>query len=252
MPFIRRSKVVELIDDMTDKGIVQPSTSAWASPIVLVPKRDGSLRFCVDYRKLNAITKKDVYPLPRIDDILNTFGKSRYFTMLDLASGYWQIEMDPASREKSAFRTHHGLFEFCRMPFGLCNVPATFQRLMQTVLAGLEWRCCFIYLDDILIASQTFEEHLEHLRLVFDRLRKAGLTLKPKKCFFVQQKVQYLGHVISPEGIMPDPAKTEKVKQFPMPTDVTKVRQFLGLTSYYRRFVPRFSSIAAPLHALID
>lgn len=242
--------MIELVDDMLKKGIVQPSTSAWASPIVLVPKRDGTLRFCVDYRKLNAMTKKDVYPLPRIDDILDTLGNSRYFTTLDLASGYWQIEMDPASREKSAFITHHGLFEFCRMPFGLCNAPATFQRLMQTVLAGLEWHSCFIYLDDILIASKTFEEHLSHLRLVFDRLRKAGLTLKPKKCFFVQREVYYLEHVISRNGIRPDPMKTQKVKQFPPPTDVTRVRQFLGLASYYRRFVPGFSRIAAPLHAL--
>ena len=182
MPFIRRNKIVELVNDMTDRGVVQPSTSAWASPIVLVPKRDGSLCFCVDYRKLNAVTKKDVYPLPRIDDILDTLGKSRYFTTLDLASGYWQIEMDPASQEKSAFVTHHGLFEFRRMPFGLCNAPATFQRLMQTVLAGLEWHCCFIYLDDILVASQTFEEHMEHLRLIFDRFRKAGLTEKVFLC----------------------------------------------------------------------
>ena len=214
-----------------------------------MPKRDGSLRFCIDYRKLNAITKKDVYPLPRIDDILDILGKSRYFITLDLASGYWQIAMDPANHEKSAFVTHHGLFEFNRIPFGLCNAPATFQRLMQKVLACLEWHCCFIYLDDILVASETFEEHLQHLKLVFDHFREACLMLKQKKCFFVQLEVHYLGHVISAECIKPDHTKTEKVKQFPMPTDVTQVCQFLGLASYYRQFVPNFLSIAAPLYA---
>ena len=158
--------------------------------------------------------------------------------------------MDPATTEKSAFVTHCGLHEFVRMPFGLCNAPATFQRLMQVVLAGLEWKCCFVYLDDILVCSKTFEEHMEHLRLVFERLRRAGLTLKPKKCCFLREEVQYLGHVISKRGILPDPEKTQKVREFPIPTDVTRVRQFVGLASYYRRFVPGFAHIANPLHAL--
>ena len=140
---------------MLTQNIVQPSSSPWASPIILVPKKDGSSRFCIDYRKLNSVTKKDVYPLPRIDDILDTLGQARYFTTLDLASGYWQIELDPATREKSAFTTHRGLFEFRRMPFGLCNAPSTFQRLMQVVLAGLEWQCCFVYIDDILVCSRS-------------------------------------------------------------------------------------------------
>ena len=192
LPFSRREKVAELIDKMMRKGVVQPSTSAWASPIVLVPKKDGSLRFCVDYRKLNAIIKKDVYPLPRIDNILDALGQARYFTSLDLASGFWQIEMDPATREKSAFTTHCGLHEFVRMPFGLCNGPATFQRLMQAVLSGLEWRVCFVYLDDILVCTRTFHEHLQHLNLVIERLRQAGLTLKPQKCFFLLKEVHYL------------------------------------------------------------
>ena len=134
------------------------------------------------------------------------------------------------------------------MPFGLCN--ATFQRLMQAVLSGLEWRVCFVYLDNILVCSKTFQEHLEHLNLVFERLRRAGLTLKPRKCFFLQEEVHYLGHLISCKGIAPDPAKTQKVREFPVPTDVTKVRQFVGLASYYRRFVPGFAHIANPLHAL--
>ena len=247
---MHREKIVQLIDDMLKQGVIQPSTSAWASPLVLVPKKDGNLRFCVDYRRVNAITKKDVYPLPRIDDILDTLGQAHYFSTLDLASGYWQIEMDPATKDKSAFTTHAGLFEFERMPFGLCNAPATFQRLMQAVLAGMEWKFCFVYLDDILVCSRTLEEHLDHLQQVFNRLRKAGLTLKPKKCSFLQDQVIYLGHVISSKGIAPDPAKTQKVKDFPVPTDITKLKQFLGLASYYRRFIPGFAKLAHPLHSL--
>ena len=157
-----------MVNEMEERGIVQPSSSPWASPVVLVPKKDGSMRFCVDFRRLNSITRKDVYPLPRVDDILDTLGNAQYFTTLDLASGYWQVPLDDDARPKSAFTTHQGLYEFVRMPFGLCNAPATFQRAMQSVLAGLEWRDCFVYIDDILVASATFEEHLQQLEQVFE------------------------------------------------------------------------------------
>ena len=238
-----------MIQRMEEQGIVKPSASPWSSPIILVPKKDGTTRFCIDYRRLNAITKKDVYPLPRVDDILDTLGGCKYFS-LDLSSGYWQIEMDSESAEKTAFSTHCGLFEFTRMPFGLCNGPATFQRLMEIVLAGLEWKCCVVYLDEILVCSKTLEEHKEHLQQVFQRLRQAGLKLKPSKCSFLCREVVFLGHVISVSGVSPDPAKTEKVRNYPVPVDVISVRQFLGLSSYYRRFVPGFSKIAAPLYYL--
>ena len=221
-----------------------------ASPVVLGPKRDGSLRFCVDYIKLNAITSKDVFPLPRIDDILDTLGGTRYFTSLDLASEYWQIELDDDAHVKSAFTTYNGLYKFTRMPFGLCNAPATFQRVMQAVLVGLEAESVFVYLDDILVASKSFSQHTKQLKVVFERLRAAGLRLKPGKCFFLRDKVTYLGHVISAKGIQPDPAKTRKVESFPVPTDITEVRQFFGLASYYRWFIPDFASVAAPLHTL--
>ena len=249
-PMVHREIISQMIDEMHEQGIIQPSMSPWASPVILVPKKDDSIRFCVDYRRLNAVTKRDVYPLPRIDDILDTLGKAKYFSSLDLASGYWQVELDEDARQKSAFTTHRGLFEFLRMPFGLCNAPATFQRLMQVVLVGLDGTHCFVYLDDILIASQTFEEHLKKLCEVFERLRKAGLRLKPKKCLLLREEVLYLGHVVSAAGIKPDPAKIEKVLSYPVPTDVTKVRQFLGLASYYRRFISGFARISHSLHAL--
>ncbi len=194
-------------------------------------------------------TKKDVYPLPRIEDILDTIGQAKYFTTLDLSAGYWQIKLDHSTSEKTAFTTHCGLFEFNRMPFGLCNTPSTFQRLMQKVLAGLEWKCCFVYIDDILVCSKTFEEHIEH-RLVLERLLKANLKLNLKQCSFLRKQVQYLGFIISKEGLAPDPSKTDKVQRYPVPTDVTKLIQFLGLASYYRRFIPGFAKVAKPLHAL--
>ena len=154
VPFVHREKISQLIDDMLEKGIIQPSSSPWASPIVLVPKKDGQLRFCIDYRKLNSVTKKDQYPLPRI---LNMLGGMCYFSILDLASGYWQIEMSEEACQKSAFVTHHGLHEFVHMPFELCNVPATFQRLMEVVLDGMLWKNCFVYIDNVLVCSKTLD-----------------------------------------------------------------------------------------------
>ena len=198
-----------MVDEMLAQGVIQPSVSAWSSPVVLVPKKDGTSRFCVDYRRLNGVSRKDIYPLPRVDDIFDTLGDTKYFSSLDLCSGYWQIELDPESRPKSAFVTHRGLHEFVRLPFGLCNGPSTFQRLMEVVLSGLVWDTCFVYIDDVLVCSRTFEAHLQHLRQVFTRLREANLKLKPKKCLFLRDEVSYLGHVVTREGIRPDPSKTE-------------------------------------------
>ena len=167
-PLAYREKVVTMIGDMMARGVVVPSRSSWASPVVLVTKKDGSLRFCVDYRRLNANTRKDVYPLPRVDDILDSIGKNPacYFSKLDLRSGYWQVKMAPNDQEKTAFTTFHGLFEFTVMPFGLCNAPATFQRLMENVLHGLLGNFVSVYLDDIIIYSPTVKEHLKHLSTI--------------------------------------------------------------------------------------
>ena len=238
------------VSDMLSQGIITASNSPWASPVVLVKKKDGSTRFCVDYRKLNGVTRKDSYPLPRIDDILDKLHGTAYFSTLDLMSGYWQCQLTPEAKEKTAFITFGGLYEFEVMPFGLSNAPSTFQRLMETTLRDLNWKSCLIYLDDVIVFSHTFEEHLNHLAQVFDRLREANLRLKPSKCSFGRQEVNYLGHVISANGILPDPSKIELVKKFPPPKTVRQVRSFLGLANYYRRFVQDFSKIASPLHDL--
>ena len=241
-----------MLVDMLDKDIIQPSVSPWASPVVLVPKKDGTLRFCVDYRQLNSITSKDAYPLPRIDETLDTLAGSVWFTTLDLISGYWQVEVKPEDREKTAFCTKDGLFEFKVMPFGLCNAPATFQRLMDLVLAGMQWSQCLVYLDDIIIPGRSVKEHLRNVASVLQRLRDAELKLQPAKCSFFQKQVKYLGHMISEEGVATDPTKTEKVKQWPTPSTADEVQQFLGLASYYRRFIQHFSEIVKPLHHLTE
>ena len=217
----------------------------------MVKKRDGTWRLCIDYQKLNAVTDQDAYPLPRIDETIDSLTGSTYFTTLDLAAGYWQVGIEECDKEKTAFFTRRGHFEFNVMPFGLTNAPATFQHLMECVLAGLTGEQCLIYLDDIIVFSSTFDEHLQRLANVFAALRGAGLKLKPSKCFFAQKEVHYLGHVISTAGVSPDPAKTEVVSSYPIPTDLKQLRQFFGLANYYRRFVPDYFKIAEPLHKLL-
>ena len=207
MPFIVRQEVAKQLKNMQRDGVIQPSCSPWSSPVVMVRKKDGSHRFCVDYRGLNSVTKADNFPLPRIDDLLDQCGGASYFSTLDLASGFWQIQVKPQSREKTAFTTPHGLYEFLVMLFGLTNTPAVFQRLMQQVLSGLNPGdgndFVAAYLDDILVFSRTLPEHLEHLRKVIDQLRSANLKLKPSKCKFLCSEVEYLGHVITPGGLRP-------------------------------------------------
>ena len=196
VPFAVRPQLAKLVEDMLHGGVIQESCSPWASPVVLVRKKDGSLRFCVDYRRLNAVTRKDVFPLPRIDDLLDQLSGKKDFSTLDAKSGYWQIPVEARSIAKTAFVTMSGLFEFRVMPFGLCNAPATFQRLMQRVLAGLggEEPFCSVHIDDVIVFSDSVEEHVRHLRQVFGRLRQAGLKLHPKKCQFARCSVLYHGY----------------------------------------------------------
>ena len=253
-PFAVRGEVARQLREMQENDVISPSSSPWASPVVLVRKKDGTLRFCIDYRELNSVTKADTFPLPRIDDLLDQLNRAKYFSTLDLAAGYWQVQVHPQSREKTAFVTHQGLYQFNVMPFGLRNAPAVFQRLMQRVLAGLnpEDGVPFnsVYIDDILVFSETFEDHLVHLKAVIERISAAGLKLKPSKCKFIRQTVEFLGHVLTPMGIRPNPDRVGAVQNFPRPKSVREVRQFLGLASYYRRFVKGFATLAQPLHSL--
>ena len=206
------NEVERNIDDMLAKGVIQPSNSPWSSPIVLVKKKDGTHRFCVDYRRLNSCTLQDAYPLPRIDESLDQLSGSTWFSTLDLCSGYWQVEMDPADKAKTAFTTRQGLFEFNVMPFGLSCAPATFERLMESILQGLQWDICLVYLDDIIVTGKTFDEMLDNLTRVFNRLQAANLKLKAKKCCLFAKEVTYLGHVVSEKGVATDPTKIAAVR----------------------------------------
>ena len=232
---------------MLDKGIIRESTSPWSSPIILVKKKDGEMCFCIDYRKLNSVTIGQAHPLPRVDDILDSLGDAQYFSTLDLKSAYWQISVDEKDRHKTAFVTQRGLFEFNLMPFGLVNAPTTFQRAMDLVLSGLSYVICLCYLDDVIVFGRDFNEHYNRLKTVLERLRVHGLRVKPEKCTIAARQVSFLGHVISDSGIMPDPAKIEAVNNISSPRNIKDLRSFLGLAGYYRKFIPGFSSIAAPL-----
>ena len=248
-PLNNRKIIDETIDEMLDAKVIRRSRSPWSFPVVIVDKKDGSKRFCVDFRKLNQVTKKNSYPLPVIDDILALLGKAKYFTSLDLKSGYWQVLMNESDKEKTAFACHRGLFEFNVMPFGLSNAPAVFQELMSVVLQGLG-DFAIAYLDDILVFSPTLEDHLQHLDTIFDRLRKHDLKLKLKKCNFLESETNYLGFIIGKDGIKPDPKKVEAIRSLPIPTCVREVRSFIGMSSYYRIFITNFSEIAEPIIAL--
>jgi transposase InsO family protein len=238
------------IEELKKMNLVKDSVSPWAFPVVLQPKKDGSQRLCVDYRKLNSITIDDKMPLPHIHEVIDRLQGAKYFTTLDIAWGYWHVEMDPKSTAKTAFVTNQGHYEWLVMPFGLKNAPATFQRIIQAALSDLLYKGAINYLDDIIIYSATFEEHISLLQEAFKRLRQHNIKLKLSKCYFVKPEVEYLGHIISFNTVKPSPRKIEAVKQFPMPKTVREVRRFLGLTGYYRRFINHFSIIAKPLSDL--
>jgi transposase InsO family protein len=249
LPFSKREECERLIQQMLSEGIIRESDSPWASPVVLTPKKDGTTRFCVDYRKVNAITRKNSYPVPLVQDVFDAMAGAKVFSTVDLRSGYWQLEMDPESIPKTAFIVPSGLYEFLRMPFGLTNAPATFQKAMNKVLAGLG-NIARVFIDDIVIWSKTPNEHAKHLELVFNRLREAGLQLKASKCHFGLQEIELLGHSVSDKGVRPLASRVEAIKNLKPPGDVTALRSFLGMASYYRNHVPGFATVALPLTAL--
>ena len=252
VPVHMQEEVNKQLDTMLENNIIQPSKSPWASGIVLVKKKDGTKRFCIDYRRLNDVTMKDAYPLPRIDESLDQLSGSKWFSCLDLSAGYWQVEVDPEDKQKTAFSTRRGLFEYNVMPFGLCNAPATFERLMETVLSGLHWQICLIYLDDIIIFGKTFGDMINNLEMVLQRFEMAGLKLRPQKCQLFQKEVEFLGHIINESGVNTDPKKIECIAEWPIPRNVREVRSFLGLCGYYRRFIANYSHIAKPLTRLTE
>lgn len=246
LPHAYRDQVLAELKDMLDTGIIEPSNSEWASPMVIVRKKDGGIRLCVDYRRLNSVTAVDPYPMPRIDDLIDRLGHAKYISTLDLSRGYWQVPVAESDRPKTAFTTHTGLFQFRVMPFGLSGAPATFQRMMDGLLQG-KGQFAAAYLDDLVVYSETWKEHCHHLRQVLLRLRENGLTAKPAKCQFGMRQCVYLGHVVGGGQVHPEPSKLTAVENFPTPSTKKQVRAFLGLTGYYRRFMADYANLAAPL-----
>lgn len=245
-------EVREHLRDMLKAGAIRESSSPFSSNVVLVRKKDGSLRFCIDFRRLNNLTVKDAYALPRIDETIDSLIGSKYFSKLDLRSGYWQVPLRESDKANTAFTVGSlGFYECNRMAFGLTNAPATFQRLIERCMGELHLKECLIYLDDVIIFSETVEQHFERLSAVFERLEQFNLKLKGSKCEFFQTEVNYLGHVVSADGVRTDPEKIRVLKEWPVPTSVKELRSFLGFAGYYRRFVKGFSQITKPLNDLL-
>jgi RNA:NAD 2'-phosphotransferase (TPT1/KptA family) len=238
------------LQKMLDAGVIRPSISEWASAPVLVRKRDGGVRWCIDYRELNSRSVKDVFPLPLVEECLDTLAGNIWYSKLDANSAYWQVKIREEDRGKTAFITKYGLFEFARMAFGLCNSPATYARVINLVLRGLTWRVVLAFLDDILVLGKTFKDHLDNLRAVFLRIREYGLKLKPKKCDLFKQEVEFLGRVVGPEGMRIGPGYIKDVQSWPVPTSSKDVERFLGFVNYHRSFIKELAHRASPLQEI--
>ena len=247
VPLAHAEAEKQAIEDLKAKGVIRESTSPWASPIVLVAKKDGGVRPCVDYRRVNQLVKPDGFPLPRIQDCLDAVAGSSLFSTMDLTSGYFQIPVKREDIPKTAFVCKYGHFEMTRMPFGLNNAASTFQRTMELALQGLQWVTCLIYIDDVIVFGKDFDEHMQRLEEVLDRIKKAGLKLKASKSYLLQKEVIFLGHVVSGEGIKPSPTNVSKVVDWPTPKTAKQVKQFVAMASYYRRYVRNFASTARPM-----
>jgi transposase InsO family protein len=250
-PFHFQKEEASHLENMIKAGIVRPSSSEWASPVCLVRKKDGGVRWCIDYRRLNEVTIKDAFPLPRIGECLDTLSGSVWFSSIDMASGYWQVEVAEEDRHKTAFLSKYGLFEHVRMPFGLSNAPATFQRVIQVVLRGLLWDKALAYLDDVMVLGVDVPTALSNLDLVLARFKLYNLKLKPKKCFLMQKQTDFLGHTVSAEGVSVKPAHLETMTDWPIPKTLQQLQSFLGFASYHRDYLPKYAHISDPLYKLV-
>jgi AcrR family transcriptional regulator len=246
-----KAEVEQQVKDALEKQWIEQSSSAYGAPVLFVPKPDGSLRMCIDYRGLNKITVKNKFPMPRIDDLLDNLSGATHFSTLDLAAGYHQLKLQESDVPKTAFNTHFGKFEWRVLPFGLTNAPAVFQHAMNRIFGSHLNKCVCVYLDDILIFSRSEEEHFLHLEMVLHLLRQHNLFAKMKKCEFFKPELKYLGHVVSGAGVKPDPSKVETIAGWPTPSSVHEVRQFLGLANYFRKFIRGYAAMTAPLTDLL-
>ena len=249
---LQKDAIDELLKDMLQQGIIQCSNSPYASPIVLVKKKDGGWRLCVDYRGLNTQTVKDKYPIPLLEDLLDELGGAVYFSKLDLRAGFHQLRMSPNDVYKTAFKSHAGHYEYLVMPFGLSNAPCTFQSLMNHVFKDISRKFLLVFFDDILVYSPDWETHMIHLQEVFSILRQQQLYLKASKCTFGATKIEYLGHFIEAKGVNTDPAKVDAIKRWPTPNSIKQLRSFLGLANYYRRFIRGYNILSRPLTTLLQ